>query len=72
MRRPFIAGNWKMNLDRQTSVALASELSRRLGDWADHKQVDVAVCPPSCYIDVVVSAVDRNLLGVGAQNLYHQ
>lgn len=72
MRRPFIAGNWKMNLDRQASVALASEVSRRLGEWADHKQVDAAVCPPSCYIDAVVSAVDRNLLGVGAQNMYHQ
>jgi len=29
MRRPFIAGNWMMNLDRAASVALASDIARR-------------------------------------------
>ena len=28
MRRPFIAGNWKMNLDKDSAVALAEGLAR--------------------------------------------
>jgi len=41
MRRPFIAGNWKMNLDRASAVALAEGLVKE----ADCGDVDVAVCP---------------------------
>ena len=72
MRRPFIAGNWKMNLDRQTSVDLATELLNGLKQWNRREEVDVAVCPPSCYLDAVVSSVDTAILGVGAQNVYHE
>ena len=32
MRRPFIAGNWKMNLDRAGAVALAAAIAERAGD----------------------------------------
>ena len=44
MRRPFIAGNWKMNLDLASSVALVEGLVKETADCND---VDVAVCPPS-------------------------
>jgi triosephosphate isomerase (TIM) len=72
MRRPFIAGNWKMNLDRKAAVALASDVAAQLRKWEHRGQVDVAVCPPSCYLDAVASTVDRTVLGVGAQNMYHE
>jgi len=72
MRRPFIAGNWKMNLDRAASVALAGEVAGRLRAWDRRQQVDVAVCPPSCYLDAVATTVDRDILSVGAQNMYHE
>ena len=68
MRRTFIAGNWKMNLDRSGAVGLATQLkegSQRFGD------VEVGICPPSVYLDAVCAAVG-DLIGVGAQNLYHQ
>ena len=29
MRRPFIAGNWKMNLDRASAVALAAGIAEK-------------------------------------------
>ena len=29
MRRPFIAGNWKMNLNRASAVALAEGVAKR-------------------------------------------
>ena len=31
-RTPFLAGNWKMNLDRKSGLELASELRDRVGD----------------------------------------
>lgn len=70
MRRPFIAGNWKMNLDRQASVALASDVADRLRNWEHRAKVEVAVCPPSCYLDAVATNIDRSVVGVGAQNMY--
>ena len=68
MRRPFVAGNWKMNLDRAEAVALASALASGVsGDT-----VEVAVCPPCVYLEGVVAATKGSSIGVGAQNLYHE
>lgn len=69
MRRPFIAGNWKMNLDRAAAVDLARELIKQLDD-AD--AVDVAVCPPSIYLDAVADVVKGTCVGLGAQNMYYE
>ncbi len=69
MRRIFIAGNWKMNLTRDKSVALAGALAGKLGT---QKRVQVAVCPPSLYLEAVGEAVKDSCVGVGAQNIYHE
>ncbi len=69
MRRPFIAGNWKMNLDLASSVALVEGLVKKLADCGD---VDVAVCPPSVYLAAVAKAAAGSIVGVGAQNMYHE
>lgn len=69
MRRPFIAGNWKMNLNRAEGVALAAAVAKGIGDGG---AVDVAVCPPSVYLDAVAAAVRGSAVGVGAQNMYFE
>ena len=69
MRRPFIAGNWKMNLDLASSVALVEGLVKETADCND---VDVAVCPPSVYLAAVSQAATGSKVGVGAQNMYHE
>jgi triosephosphate isomerase (TIM) len=69
MRRPFIAGNWKMNLDRAGAVALAKGVAEGVGA-ADG--VDVAVCPPAVYLDAVGTALKGSRVGFGAQNMYHE
>jgi triosephosphate isomerase len=69
MRRPFIAGNWKMNLDRASAVALAEGLvsgTSRIGE------VDVAVCPPYVYLDAVAAVVGGSKVELGAQDMYHE
>jgi triosephosphate isomerase len=69
MRRPFIAGNWKMNLLRASAVELAEGIAKR----ADKIEgVDMAVCPPSCYLDAVGRAVAGSKVALGAQNMYHE
>lgn len=66
MRRPLVAGNWKMNTDRAGAVELAQSVSS-----AAHASVDVLVCPPFVYLEAVrATASDQVLLG--AQDLYYK
>jgi triosephosphate isomerase len=69
VRRFFIAGNWKMNLLQESSIALAQALKSQLQPLAN---VDVAVCPPSLYLPAVASALQGSSIRWGAQNMYHQ
>jgi triosephosphate isomerase (TIM) len=70
MRRPFIAGNWKMNTNRASAVALAKAVVKQAESLDG---VDLAVCPPSCYLDAVAQAIagSKNV-ALGAQNVYHE
>ena len=69
MRRPFIAANWKMNLDRASAVALAEGLAKQ-AESVDG--ADIAVCPPDVYIDAVARAIAGSKVDLGAQNMYHE
>ncbi len=69
MRRIFVAGNWKMNLDRTGAEALASGLAKQVGA---ESVVEVAVCPPSAYLTTVYDAIEDSAVGLGAQNMYHE
>lgn len=69
MRRPFIAGNWKMNLNRAEAVALVRGLVDAVGAAP---QAALAVCPPSVYLDAVSQVVRGTPIGLGAQNVYHE
>jgi triosephosphate isomerase len=69
MRIPFIAGNWKMNLTRAEAVALAQAVAERS---AGVEGVELAVCPPSVYLEAVGKALAGSKVGLGAQNMYHE
>jgi len=58
-----------MNLDRASAVALAEGLAKEAEEVDD---VDLAVCPPSVYLDPVGKALAGSKVGLGAQNAYHQ
>ena len=55
MRKKFVAGNWKMNLDASGAKALATGLKEELAKCQDSNKVDVAVCPPFVYLPIVNS-----------------
>lgn len=75
IRRPLIAGNWKMNMDHMQAIALVQKLAWTLED-ADHdyQRVQVSVFPPFTDLRGVQTLVigDKLALDYGAQDLSPQ
>ncbi len=69
IRKPYIAGNWKMNLDRAHSLDLIKTIKGRLGDGGDR---EVAVFVPAIYLADVTAVAQGSPLGVGGQNLWFE
>ncbi len=67
MRKLFVAGNWKMNLDGRRAVELAGALKDR---WGDLSEVRLALCPPLVYLADVARALKGTAIDVGGQNMY--
>ena len=70
MRKPLMAGNWKMNLNHLEAIAVTQKLSYSLDD-KDYDAVDVVVLPPFTDIRSVQTLIDgdRLRLTYGAQDL---
>ncbi len=71
-RTPFIAGNWKMNLDHLQAIAFVQKLAWTLKDKNhDFSDVEVAVFPPFTDLRSVQTLIegDKLELGFGAQDL---
>jgi triosephosphate isomerase len=71
MRKPFVAGNWKMNTDSHTSVSIAESIASGSSGIAG-RQVHVAVIPPFVYISAVVKALSTSSIAIGAQDIYYE
>jgi triosephosphate isomerase (TIM) len=69
MRKPFVAGNWKMNLERSSALGLVATLRERFGQRSD---LDCAVFPPFVYLAEVARALEGSPIRVGAQNCCDQ
>lgn len=70
MRKPLMAGNWKMNLNHLEAIAVAQKLVYGLED-KDYDAVDVAVIPPFTDIRSIQTLVDGDRLRLlyGAQDV---
>ncbi len=67
MRKPIIAGNWKMH----NTVAAGTELVKALAPLVkDNTSVDIVVCPTFTALDAVTKAVKGTNIHVGAQNVH--
>jgi triosephosphate isomerase (TIM) len=69
VRQFLIAGNWKMNMTKDSSVSLVREL---LAQTRSNPNVQIVVCPPSVYLSTVSSALEGGHIKLGAQNFYAQ
>ncbi|ANB01123.1 triose-phosphate isomerase [Ectothiorhodospira sp. BSL-9] len=68
MRRPLVAGNWKMNGSRSANQTLMHDVAAQA---AGLDSVDVAVCPPFVYLEQV-SSLTGSAIALGAQDLSDQ
>ena len=64
MRKPIIAGNWKMNTDREGAIDLAREV-KRLNEQV--RDVDVVLIPPFVFLDPVQGVLEDSSIALGAQ-----
>lgn len=67
MRRPFVAGNWKMNKSVEQATLLIADM---LPGLEAVKTVDRVVCPPFTSLMVVSGMLAGTEIGLGAQNLH--
>ncbi len=68
MRKPLIAGNWKMNQDLKGSVELVRGLAAGLSSGGDLPEI--LVVPPATALTVVAEAIKGSPIRLGAQNMH--
>ena len=66
MRRPMVAGNWKMNGSRQSAGELVDAVSAGFGSVAN---AEVVLCPPFILIPSVMTQLKGSDIAWGGQNL---
>jgi len=68
LRRPLIAGNWKMYKGGRTGVELAQDIAK-----ASHSLgsgVDLVIAPPFTVLAAVASTIEDSSVQLAAQNFY--
>ncbi len=65
-RKPFIAGNWKMNMTVATGTKLISDLKPLVKE----AKCDVCLCVPAILIPAMVKAAKGSKIKIGAQNVH--
>ena len=66
MRKNIVAGNWKMNTTLPEGLELAKNVNKALEN-VDAK-CDVIICTPFTHLASVNAVIDKNKLGLGAEN----
>ena len=66
MRKPIIAGNWKMNNTASQGVALVNAIAPLVTD----ANCDVVVCVPAINIPAIAEAIKGTNIKLGAENVH--
>jgi triosephosphate isomerase len=69
MRKPVIAGNWKMNKTNAEAASLVDELIFHLKKVAD---VEIIICPPYTALSDVNKLIKKTNIELGAQDVYFE
>jgi triosephosphate isomerase len=66
MRRPMVAGNWKMHGSRAANQALLTDFDSKLeSEWP----IDIVVFPPYVYLSDAARLLDDGPVALGAQDV---
>lgn len=66
MRKPLIAGNWKMYHTPSSGAAMLKELAPLVKDAA----ADVVICAPATHLAQAVKVTDGTNIAIGAENMH--
>lgn len=69
MRKPFVAGNWKMNKNIAETRELLSAMAQKLNEI---KNVEKIICPPFISLQSAHELLQNTEIGLGAQNMFWQ
>ena len=69
MRKPIIAGNWKMNKTLPEAVDFIQEVK---GSIPSSENVDTVVCAPALFLGQLVELTDGTDVKIGAQNMHFE
>ena len=67
MRKPIVAGNWKMNITRAETAALVAGIKTEAGNI---HTVETVICVPFTDLDTAAQALKGSSIGLGAQNVH--
>jgi triosephosphate isomerase (TIM) len=69
MRKPIIAGNWKMHKTLSEATSFLNEIKSVIP--ANH-QVDSVICAPALFLERLVEATKGSDVKIGAQNMHFE
>ena len=64
MRKPLVAGNWKMNGSLESITSLVEGIKQGLTSISD---VEVSICPPFVYLTKVSDLIKGSEILLGGQ-----
>lgn len=67
MRKPIVAGNWKMNTTVGEAIRLMLEMKDELASIAD---AECVICPPFISLQAIAELIKGTALQLGAQNMH--
>ncbi len=71
MRKPIIAGNWKMYKNIGDAIELANGLKREFFK-IERDDIDIVLCPVYTCLSEVAEVIANSNIALGAQNVYWQ
>ena len=69
MRKPILAGNWKMYKSFDEAVDFVDAV---VGIIPSNDKVDAVICAPAIYLPTLVAAAEDTDLAIGAQNMHFE
>ncbi|RLQ96676.1 triose-phosphate isomerase [Falsibacillus albus] len=69
MRKPIIAGNWKMNKTLSEAKSFAEEVN---GLAPSNEQVDTVICAPALFLERLVDITKDYPVEIGAQTMHFE
>lgn len=69
MRKPIIAGNWKMYKSFDEAVDFIEEIQQEV---PSPDKVDAVICAPALYLPTLVVGAEDSSLAIGAQNMHFE